>query len=195
MAVESSHRPGAPPTALRLLAALCVFLLTAGLFIGGAAPVAVGLFKPPWDKLAHVLTFAVMGAGFGLASGARGWRMLAVVLGGAMAVGAIDELHQLWLPGRDAGLDDFAADAAGGLLGALLLSGAYRWLDRQRGRQARLRQSSESSAVNAVNAVNEANEINKINKINKVNKCDENNKRNANNKRSERSKTRKAAAS
>ena len=189
MAVESSHRPGAPPTALRLLAALCVFLLTAGLFIGGAAPVAVGLFKPPWDKLAHVLTFAVMGAGFGLASGARGWRMLAVVLGGALAVGAIDELHQLWLPGRDAGLDDFVADAAGGLLGALLLTGTYRWLDRQRGGESGGRQSSESSPVNAVNAVNEANEINKINK------CDENNKRNANNNRSERSKTRKAAAS
>lgn len=174
---EPSPRPGGPSTVLRLVAALCVFLLTAGLFFGGAAPVAVGLFKPPWDKLAHVLTFAVMGVAFGLASGARGWRVPAVVLGGALAVGAMDELHQLWLPGRDAGLDDFAADAAGGLLGALLLTGTYRWLDRQRGAESGGRQSSESRPVNAAheaNAVNAANE---------------------NNKPSERRKTRKAAAS
>lgn len=105
---------------------------------------AVGLFRPPWDKVAHLLTFAVIGAAFGLASGARGWRMLLAVLTGALVVGAMDELHQLWLPGRDAGLDDFAADLAGGLLGAVLLAGAYRWLDRQRGRLAGFRRSNKS---------------------------------------------------
>ena len=112
------------PTRFRLAAALLILLLTAGLFIGGAQPVAAGLFKPGWDKLAHVIVFAGFGAAFGVASGRQGWRMLLWCVLGALAVGCMDELHQLRLPGREPGWDDVLADGVGGLLGGLSLHGA-----------------------------------------------------------------------
>lgn len=116
------------PTCLRLLAALLVLLLTAGLFIGGSQPVAAGLFKPGWDKLAHVAVFAVMGLAYGMASGRQGWRMLLWCVLGALAVGSMDELHQLRLPGREAAWGDLLADGVGGLLGGLALHAGYAWL-------------------------------------------------------------------
>jgi hypothetical protein len=92
--------------------------LPLGLFIGGAQPVAVGLVPAPWDKLAHAAVFAVLACAIGYASGLRGWRMLLVAFGAAVAVGALDEWHQMYLPGRSAGLDDLAADAVGAAVGA-----------------------------------------------------------------------------
>ena len=118
-----------PTAKLRFWAALTVLTLTAGLFLGGALPVAVGIFKPPWDLLAHTGVFTVIGATFGLASGVRGWRLLLFSLLGVLAVGAMDELHQLRLPGRHADWNDLAADLVGGLIGALLLGSVYRWAD------------------------------------------------------------------
>lgn len=107
---------------VRILAALTVAMSAAVLYVGGAQPVAVGLFPAPWDKLAHLLSFAVVGMAAGLAGGMRGWRMVACCLAGALLVGGMDELHQLFLPGRSASWADLAADAAGGLLGAALLA-------------------------------------------------------------------------
>jgi len=104
--------------AFTLLLALGIVL---GLFVGGAQPVAVGLFPAPWDKVAHASLFAVLAASIGLASGLRGWRMLALAVAGALVVATLDEWHQVYLPGRSAGLDDLAADAVGSLLGAVLL--------------------------------------------------------------------------
>ena len=108
----------------RLLCASAVLLMVVGLFVGGAQPVAVGLFTEPWDKLAHATVFAVLTALLALAlqgkpphPGAR-WALrpgaaLAVAAVLAGAVGVADELHQATLPGRVAGLDDLLADAVG----------------------------------------------------------------------------------
>lgn len=111
---------------VRILAALTVAMSAAVLYVGGAQPVAVGLFPAPWDKLAHLLTFAVVGMAAGLAGGMRGWRMALCCLAGALLVGGMDELHQAFLPGRSASWADLAADAAGGLLGAAVLAAADR---------------------------------------------------------------------
>lgn len=113
------------PRSLRLAAAASVIILAAGLYLLGAQPLAVGLFPAPWDRLAHATTFAVVGSATGLASGTRGWRMVVCCVAGAVVVGAVDELHQTFLPGRSASWADFGADVAGGLIGAALLGMGY----------------------------------------------------------------------
>lgn len=107
---------------MRILAALFVVSTAVGLFTLGAQPVAVGLFPPPWDKLAHLVTFAAIGGASGLASGTRSWWRVACCVIGAVAIGSMDEVHQIFLPGRSASWGDLAADATGGLTGAALLT-------------------------------------------------------------------------
>jgi len=131
--VKSSET--APNTELqrnvRWLAGASVVLGFAGLHVLGAQAFAVGLFTPPWDKLAHVISFGVIGVAFGLASGTRGWRRTACCIAGAVLAGAMDEWHQAYLPGRNATWMDLLADAAGGVLAAALLSLAH-WRVRRR---------------------------------------------------------------
>jgi VanZ family protein len=113
--------------------ALAAVLLVVGLFIGGAQPVAVGLVAPPWDKVLHAGVFGVLAVLLAVAlrgahllhgrkaigvSQALLWAaLLAVMVGGA------DEIHQLQLPGRMAGWDDWLADATG----VALALGGLRW--------------------------------------------------------------------
>lgn len=80
-----------------------------GLFVGGAQPVAVGLIPAPWDKLAHVAAFGSLATLIDLAVRPRPWLFFALPL----AVSAADEVHQAFLPGRSAGIDDWLAGAVG----------------------------------------------------------------------------------
>ena len=116
---------------LRWAAALLAIAVPMGLLVGGAQPVAVGLFTPPWDKLVHACVFALLAGAMGYASGLRGARMVLAGFCAAMAVGVADEWHQIFLPGRSAGLDDLAADAIGAAAGAIALLARERvkaWL-------------------------------------------------------------------
>lgn len=106
---------------VRVAAAIAFLIAGTGLFILGAQPIAVGLFSPPWDKLAHVGTFALIGCAAGVASGSQGWLRAACCVAGALALGVTDELHQVYLPGRSASWADLLADAVGGVVGASLL--------------------------------------------------------------------------
>jgi VanZ family protein len=115
----------------RVLAAMTVVLAGAGLHVLGAQSFAVGLFPSPWDKLAHVVTFALMGGAFGLATGKRGWPRAFYCIAGAVVIGIMDEWHQAYLPGRTASWSDLMADAAGGMLAAALLSWGH-WLVQRR---------------------------------------------------------------
>lgn len=115
----------------RLLAAMTVVLTGACLHVLGAQPFAVGLFPSPWDKLAHVVTFALIGGAFGFASGKRGWPMVFYCIVGAVMTGILDEWHQAYLPGRTASWSDLMADAVGGVLAAALLSWGH-WLAQRR---------------------------------------------------------------
>ena len=109
------------PTLMAVRAALCfsaAVALVAGLLGFGATPLAVGLFKPPWDLLAHLGTFVVLGLLLG--AGFSGRRpLLASCL--TVAVGAVDETMQLFHPGRHADLADLGADMAGALLATAIL--------------------------------------------------------------------------
>jgi hypothetical protein len=111
---------------LRWTAVMLAVGLPVGLLIGGAQPVAVGLVPAPWDKLVHAGVFAVLAAAIGVASGWRGWPMVLAAFVGAALVGVADEWHQMFLPGRSAGLDDLAADCVGALLGCAALRRATR---------------------------------------------------------------------
>ncbi|HJW01662.1 MAG TPA: VanZ family protein [Azospira sp.] len=104
------------------LAALTVFLL----FYLGAQPFAAGLIPEPWDKLAHFLVFG--GITVLLWFGTRGaypWGLVTLVC----LVGAADEWHQAYLPGRSTDLKDWATDAVAAVLAVLLC----QWLKARRG--------------------------------------------------------------
>lgn len=88
-----------------------------------------------WDKLLHLTEYAglglllggVLGARREAGGGALDWRQVIVwsALAGLL-YGASDEIHQSFVPGRDAEFGDVAADALGALLGGTL-SLAGRW--------------------------------------------------------------------
>ncbi|MFN4238414.1 MAG: VanZ family protein [Vogesella sp.] len=75
--------------------------------------------NPPYDKLVHAVAYgsALLLAGWSLRP--TFWRCLVLALLG-MAVGAGQEWHQSWLPGRVASVEDWLADVAGLLVGLLL---------------------------------------------------------------------------
>ena len=110
------------PRGRRVVPASLALGILFGLFVLGAQPFAVKLIPSPWDQLAHVAVFAALACALGLLSGQRGIRMLLFAVTGASFVGALDEWHQMFLPGRHAGWDDLAMDAIGSLLGAALLA-------------------------------------------------------------------------
>jgi VanZ family protein len=117
---QAIHRPASRRN-MRMVAAASVVLCFAALHVLGTKEVAVGLFPSPWDKLAHVMTFALIGGAFGLATGTQGWRRAVCCIAGAVLAGVLDEWHQAFLPGRHASWMDLLADTAGGVLAAALL--------------------------------------------------------------------------
>ena len=78
-----------------------------------------------WDlvlrKLAHLVEYAVLGA---LLFRALGREPVAVALGSAYAV--TDELHQAFVPGREASPVDWLIDAVGVVAGVVLLARSGR---------------------------------------------------------------------
>jgi VanZ family protein len=110
---------------LRVVALVLLLVMVPSLFVMGAKPVAVGLFPVPWDKVVHFTLFAVFALLAGTAGGLvplSGSRLMLLSFGVAVLIGALDELHQITLPGRSAGWDDFACDAAGAFIGVMVLT-------------------------------------------------------------------------
>jgi VanZ family protein len=90
-------------------------------------------FLPPeiflQDKLLHAAEYAVLGGLLVPALRAAGLRprvalVASVVI--ASAFGATDELHQSFVPGRDAAVADWVADTVGAAVGALVATAALR---------------------------------------------------------------------
>ncbi|MBS1145560.1 MAG: VanZ family protein [Proteobacteria bacterium] len=92
-------------------AAWLAILLTgiAALFVLGAQPIAVGLFPPPYDKLAHLVVFAAFFVALDRSLVMPIWLAAAIPL----LLSAADEVHQVFLPGRQPGLDDWLAGLCG----------------------------------------------------------------------------------
>jgi VanZ family protein len=77
---------------------------------------------PYADKFAHFGFYGVMGLLCALwrrESGSPPGRAALAALVFTAFVGAVDEIHQNWIPGRSADILDWIADAAGGGAGAL----------------------------------------------------------------------------
>ena len=77
---------------------------------------------PYADKLAHIGFYGMMGFLFSMwrresGGSARGAIYSALVF--VALVGAVDEVHQHWIPGRSMDVIDWLADAAGGGIGAM----------------------------------------------------------------------------
>jgi VanZ family protein len=73
------------------------------------------------DKAAHLVIYAVMGllcAFWRRESGVSAGRAILSALFFTAVVGAVDEVHQVWIPGRSAEFFDWAMDALGGGVGA-----------------------------------------------------------------------------
>lgn len=106
--------------------AACLVLI-ANLFYLGSQPFAVGLFQPPYDRVAHFAAFGGMALLLTLASLGR-WPL--AVVGAVTLVGAMDEWHQVYLPGRSPDLGDLSTDLAAAVavvaVAALLRGAAAR---------------------------------------------------------------------
>ena len=87
-------------------------------------PQVKGVFG--WDKLQHVLAYGALSFSIGLWFLPVFWerrQTLAVLLTTFIgsAYGAIDEIHQYFVPGRSSSIWDWLADTIGSFLGALAL--------------------------------------------------------------------------
>ena len=93
------------------------------------------------DKLVHALVFAAV---YGALAWALKWRPWALALL-ALALGALVELHQAFLPGFSATVRDWLADAVGI---ALVCSVHLAWTHRREKAQARVPARGLPVAVN-----------------------------------------------
>jgi VanZ family protein len=114
-----------PRTALRVaLAWLPALAYMALIWWLSSIPIELPLPSIPWrDKLAHVIEYGLLG--LLVARAVRGtWPLLqparAVLVAALITAGwgYLDELHQAFVPGRDANAFDLLADAIGAVLGA-----------------------------------------------------------------------------
>lgn len=111
------------PALVRHCALVGLIVFVACLFIGGEQPGAGELFPAPWDKLAHIIAYGTIGILAGLAFPNSRWPW---IVGLVVLIGGADEIHQIFLPGRHAGFDDWAAD----WVGAFFSLPGVNWLRR-----------------------------------------------------------------
>jgi len=107
-----------------------IYLLSAG------TPSAPPLPFPHADKLLHLAEYALLGVLAARAFGpgtrgllGRGESVVAVVLF-ATCYGALDEVHQSYVPGRQMDFADLLADVTGAGIAALAVSRLPRFLPR-----------------------------------------------------------------
>lgn len=87
--------------------------MIAAIFIGGSMPASANLFSAPWDKAAHLITFGTIAVLIGLSFPMRSLSMILII---TICLGSADEIHQMFVIGREPGVDDLMADAVGALI-------------------------------------------------------------------------------
>lgn len=72
------------------------------------------------DKVAHFSAYAILAAlSLRATRSPRSWPVLCAVVASIATLGAVDEWHQSFIPGRSMSLPDWFADTAGALVGTL----------------------------------------------------------------------------
>jgi VanZ family protein len=89
-----------------------------------------------FDKLQHLLAFAVLACAAGLWVSREKWKsrgrfFLLIVAAIGSAYGIIDEVHQFFFPGRDCKVWDWIADTLGAVIGAAAVAGVMAVTDRR----------------------------------------------------------------
>lgn len=116
---------------LRWLPALAVAAVVLAASVSSGAPQGpelgpLGLVG--FDKYLHALAYVALGGALGFALGSRRtWLAVLLAVGVATVYGGAIEIVQAFV-GRDASLYDWAADALGAVLGALLAAALDPWL-------------------------------------------------------------------
>lgn len=124
---------------LRMLRFALAVVYAVAVFWGGVIDVGPlpNLPEVPTDKVLHALVFLGLELVLELALvDLRGWRRRSAAVLGSIVIGGLLELVQSALPYRSADLLDWAADALGAAVGALLSVLASRWFLRDPGRAA-----------------------------------------------------------
>jgi VanZ family protein len=93
------------------------------LFYLGAQPFAVGIFREPWDKLAHLAIFSAITALLWIGTAGRIPLALIVIVS---AIGAMDEWHQAGLPGRSMDIADLLTDVGAVVITIIVLRATQR---------------------------------------------------------------------
>jgi VanZ family protein len=112
---------------LRVLTGSMLVFLVAAIFIGGEAPGAGKLFPPPWDKIVHFMTYGAIGFFAGMAFPTRPLKFILLMV---VMLGAADEIHQIFIEGREPGFDDLFADFLGGLCALPFVYQFRKWIYR-----------------------------------------------------------------
>jgi VanZ family protein len=88
-----------------------------------------------FDKLQHLLAFAVLAGAAGLWVSREKWKsrgrfFLLLIAAIGSAYGIVDEIHQFFVPGRDCNVWDWIADTLGALIGAAAWMGVMTFAGR-----------------------------------------------------------------
>jgi VanZ family protein len=99
-----------------------VWAVVIGVLTSWPNPRALDALPADFDKLGHLLMYAVLGYLVFRALELMPTRLAAITLAVALCVawGALDEWHQVLVPGRAADFADWMADAAGGAIGVFV---------------------------------------------------------------------------
>ena len=113
-----------PPPWLRALCLAAFLAALLQIFVFAQPPAAEQLRSLAWDKLLHATAYGALGLflwfGVGFNAPVASW--LAV-----SAVGALDEVHQLFVPLRTPDVRDVVADSVGA---AVVTFALHRWRSR-----------------------------------------------------------------
>ncbi len=112
---------------MSIVVAAAIFVLSSR----SKLPLPDSVVFPGMDKVLHALAFGCFAFAFSYWFGSALWKTkpflcVLIVCIAAACYGASDEIHQIFVPGRDASVYDWIADCTGALIASLLRTALVR---------------------------------------------------------------------